>query len=302
MDKFNALELLGNKVIEFNIYNQDGDLLLKAGDVITPSIIMQFKYKDLYHDRIQCKYKAPEDSHIQSLISKEATSKLLNSTKKILELVFDDKSPEASVCEGVRDQILDEVSENLDKIDCIGQLRIFDEYTYSHAVNVSSMCSAMAMTIGMTEKEVEHIALGGLLHDIGKMKIPIEILHKPGKLTEEEFEIIKNHSMFGYSFLKEEMNMPEEIAIIALQHQEKYGGFGYPSNLKAEEISKPAQIASIVDVYDALVSTRPYKKAMPSHEAIRILIKDGSKAFNPSLLYKFIYLANYKDSTNVVIS
>jgi len=134
------------------------------------------------------------------------------------------------------------------------------------------------------------------------MKVSKAILNKPAKLTPEEFNEMKNHTIYGYKIIKEEMKLGDDIARVALEHQEKYSGLGYPSGLKGKEIHLNAQVAAICDVYDALVSERVYKKGMPSHEAIKIMLSEGSRSFNPFMLYKFVYLANFKDTTNLIVA
>lgn len=306
MKKISSLEFAGCEEFEFDIYDEDQNIIHKKGAQITPGLLLQLNYKEIYKKdatkitaNVKTTKAAPPPA---SVISEIATKSLLSNTRKILQNIMDDKQPDVSVCESTRDIVLDEVSEKIQKIDCIGQLRIFDEYTFSHTVNVSSMSSALGLILKLSEKELQDLALGALLHDIGKMKIPKSILHKPGKLTNEEFEEMKNHTTYGYEIITKEMLLPESIAKVALEHQEKYGGFGYPNGLKGDEISKFGHISAIADVYDALVSKRVYKEALPSHEAIKIMIADGSKCFNPGMLYKFIYLANFKNGSTLQVS
>ncbi|MCK7481203.1 MAG: HD domain-containing protein [Candidatus Moduliflexus flocculans] len=140
-----------------------------------------------------------------------------------------------SACETMRDTIVDEVASKVEKIDCIGQLRIFDEYTFSHILNVSSMSVALGLLLGLKEQDISSLAMGALLHDIGKMKIPKKILNKPSRLEPQEFEIMKNHAKLGYDYIKNEMKLSEKIAEVALDHQERYNGGGYPRGLKARK-------------------------------------------------------------------
>ena len=156
------------------------------------------------------------------------------------------------------------------------------------------------MKFDFSEKEIEEITLAGLLHDIGKSKIDKEILMKPKPLAPNELEIMKQHTIYGYDIIKNKLELPEKIALVALEHQEKYGGGGYPQKLKGKEISLFAQITSIADVYDALVSKRVYKDPMSPSDALKIMLSDGSKAFNPFILYKFVYLVNYRNSEELV--
>ena len=307
MKRISALELVGKTILDVDLYNINGELLYPVGTQLNPSLVMQMNYMQLFIKPEKKKtrlidedYKLEGEPEIKSIIPDDITENLVGNTKKILYDALDGKKPDINLCEATRDIILDEVSSKLEKADCIGQLRVFDHYTYSHTVNVSSMCSALGIMLGFGEEDLKKLALGGLLHDIGKMRVSKAILNKPDKLTPEEFNEMKNHTVYGYDIIKKELHLPEDIARVALEHQEKYGGMGYPGGLKGKEIHLYAQVAAICDVYDALVSQRVYKKAMPSHEAIKIMLSEGSRSFNPFMLYKFIYLANYKDTANLI--
>lgn len=311
MRRVMPLELVGYEKLDYDLYDEQGELIYKRGDELTPNLIMMMNFKKIYKrdepvsfdfDEHRYNKKHQGKLEFESAISKTATEYLVTSTKRILKDTVDNKTPDMSVCEAARDTIVAEVGEKLEKIECIGQLRIFDEYTFSHTINVSTMASALGLTLGLTEDEVKDLALGALLHDIGKMRIPKDVLNKPGKLDAEEFQLMKSHTLLGYQLITKEMNLSDRIAKVALEHQEKYGGGGYPNALKGKEISLFAQVTSICDVYDALVSRRVYKKPILSHDALKMMLSEGSVSFNPFMLYKFIYLANFKDTTNLVIN
>lgn len=154
----------------------------------------------------------------------------------------------------------------------IGTLKISDEYTFKHSVDVATMAMIVARKHGMSEHDVHEIGISGLLHDVGKSKIPNEILNKAGRLDEDEFAFMKQHSLFGYQILKEKDTISQEIALGVLQHHEKISGLGYPIGLSGDKICPYAKILSVVDVYDALVTERPYKKAFSQRDAIEIIM------------------------------
>ncbi len=309
MRRIIPLELAGNKCLEFDLYDENGEIILKKGDKLTSSVLMMLSYKKVFamekpvyeiNFDTDKPYIIPEGQETQSIISEKAASELIKNTKKILKASLEGKVPDITTCEKTRDIIVEEIGEKITKIDCIGQLRVYDEYTFSHTVNVSTLSSALAISLGLPESQVKDLALGALLHDVGKMRIPLQILNKPDKLTKEEFEIIKNHTVFGYQLIVSELKLSHNIAEIALHHQERYSGGGYPHGLAGNDISYFSQITCIADVYDALVSKRVYKDSILSHEALKIMTNEGSSSFNPSLLYKFVYLANYKDSAKYI--
>lgn len=154
----------------------------------------------------------------------------------------------------------------------ISTLKISDEYTFKHSVDVATMAMIVARKHGMNEHDVHEIGISGLLHDVGKSKIPNEILNKAGRLDEDEFAFMKQHSLFGYQILKEKDTISQEIALGVLQHHEKISGLGYPIGLSGDKICPYAKILSVVDVYDALVTERPYKKAFSQRDAIEIIM------------------------------
>ncbi|MDD3593950.1 MAG: HD-GYP domain-containing protein [Candidatus Gastranaerophilales bacterium] len=307
MRRISPLELVGKTILDVDIYDENGVVIYPMGLKLNPNIIMQMNYKQLFIKPVAKRGRLLEDDmeligepEIKSIIPQSITDNLVDNTKKILYKILDQKTPDMSVCEATRDIIVDEISDKLDKAECMGQLRVFDHYTYSHTINVSSMATALGMMLNFSEEDIKDLAMGGLLHDIGKMKVSKAILNKPDKLTPDEFTEMKNHTVYGYNIITKELKLKEDIARVALEHQEKYGGFGYPGGLKGKAIHLYAQVASICDVYDALVSERVYKKAMKSHEAIKIMLSEGSRSFNPFMLYKFIYLANYKDTSALI--
>ena len=154
----------------------------------------------------------------------------------------------------------------------VGALKISDEYTFKHSVDVATMSMIIAKQYGLPEKEVYEIGISGLLHDIGKTKIPNEVLNKAGKLTDEEFALMKKHSLFGYSILKEKSNISPAILLGVLQHHEKMDGRGYPIGVQENKLSEYARIISTADIYDALVTERPYKKAFSQRDALEMIM------------------------------
>ena len=168
--------------------------------------------------------------------------------------------------------LMKSISENDALAFDIGTLKVSDEYTFKHSVDVATIAMIIARKHGLPEKEIHEIGIAGLLHDLGKSQIPNEILTKAGRLNDEEFAIMKQHSLIGYKILKEKDNVSPAIALGVLQHHEKISGQGYPLGLTSDRISPYAKILSVADIYDALVTERPYKKAFSQRDAIEILM------------------------------
>jgi HD-GYP domain-containing protein (c-di-GMP phosphodiesterase class II) len=321
--RVNIKELEGKKIVEYDLYTENGKLVCPRGTPLTPGKILQLSYVKLYREKDSALVAAgsvqpsaptspplpplppvveaideilEEPPDFDSKIDEAIKREVLTSTRGFLKDIETGKSPDLAICEVTRDKLVEEVASKVEEVDYLGQLRMFDEYTYSHNVNVSALSVALGIRLGLDEKQIKDLALATLLHDIGKMRIPKEVLNKPGRLTEKEFEIMKLHAPLGSKIIKDELKLSPTIYRVALEHQERYSGSGYPRAIKEDEISFFAQICAIADVYDALCSKRVYKPARTSKESIKIMLSEGSKSFNPGLLYKFIQMCNYSDS------
>lgn len=177
-----------------------------------------------------------------------------------------------SAATSIADELLQSIEENDALAVDIGMLKVSDEYTFKHSVDVATISMVIAKKYGMNEKQIHAIGIAGLLHDVGKSKIPNEVLNKAGKLTDEEFAIMREHPVLGYRILMDKRDISEEIAQGVLQHHEKINGKGYPLGLKGEQISPYAKIISVADIYDALVTERPYKKPMTQRDAVEMIM------------------------------
>ena len=172
----------------------------------------------------------------------------------------------------ITDDLMRAISDNDAIAVDISALKVSDEYTFKHSVDVATMAMIVARQHGLPDEKVYEIGISGLLHDIGKSKIPNEVLNKAGKLTDEEFTLMKRHSLLGYDILKEKDNLSKPIKLGVLQHHEKNNGRGYPLGVKAEQIDLYAKIISVADIYDALVTERPYKKAFSPRDAVEMIM------------------------------
>jgi putative nucleotidyltransferase with HDIG domain len=184
--------------------------------------------------------------------------------------------------------IVDGILQNKDALAWLTKIKDKDEYTAEHSLNVSILSATFARHLGHDENDIKKIALGGLLHDVGKAKIPIEILNKEGRFTDEEFDIMKQHTVFGRNLL---MSMPKRdhfVIDIAHSHHERMDGQGYPRKLDASKIPYFAKIVAIVDAYDAITSSRCYDKGRASMEALDIIYKCKDTQFDAELALEFI--------------
>jgi putative two-component system response regulator len=166
-------------------------------------------------------------------------------------------------------------------------LDLREHETGFHSYRVTEYSLTLARKLGLPDKALSILAKGALLHDIGKIGIPDSILLKPGKLTDEEWKIMKMHPTMGYELLKK-IDFLEEAAEIVLSHHEHYNGKGYPRGLKGEQIPLGARIFSVVDALDAMTSNRPYRQALSFEEAIERIAKSSGSQFDPSIVRVFL--------------
>lgn len=191
------------------------------------------------------------------------------------------------------DHMLQEVNDLLSKtrnslhlLDMMQCLRGYDDMTYMHSMNVALICHIIGTWVGLPTDELNVLVTCGLLHDIGKLKIPAEIISKPGKLTDEEFELVRSHPRIGYDILRSK-DLDNRIKLAALQHHERFNGSGYPRHLNGPEISNFSSIVAIADVYDAMTSNRSYRKGICPFTVIATFEKE-KELYEPSLLYLFM--------------
>ncbi|HIJ82577.1 MAG: metal dependent phosphohydrolase [Magnetococcales bacterium] len=177
---------------------------------------------------------------------------------------------------------------NPDAILSLSLIKKRDEYTFMHSVNVGVFLMSFCRALKMKEETIIKVGVGGMLHDIGKMKTPESILNKAGKLTDEEFLIMKQHVTFSRQILEQTPGIPEISVFVAAQHHERFDGTGYPHGLKGDNINEFGQMAAIVDVYDAITSDRVYHKGNPPHVALKRMMDWSKNHFNPRLFQKFV--------------
>lgn len=187
------------------------------------------------------------------------------------------------------EEISNSVMRNPGALISIARLKNKDEYTYMHSVAVCALMISLARQLGMGEEVTRKAGLAGLLHDVGKMAIPDEILNKPGKLTDEEFNIVRNHPVAGYEILLESKGMDTVVLDVCRHHHEKVDGGGYPDDLKDDHLSIYARMGAVCDVYDAITSNRPYKEGWCPAESLRRMAewcKDGQ--FDSRIFQAFV--------------
>ncbi len=198
------------------------------------------------------------------------------------------KQVEMEQVEPVVENIIDSVFRNQDALLPLARLKDHDNYTFQHSVSVSALLVSFARGLKMERPIIKELAIGGLLHDVGKAKVPDEILNKPAKLTDAEFARMKSHVVQSILILQNTPGISQIALDVAGQHHERFDGTGYPNKLKGEEISIYGRMGAIVDVYDAITSDRCYHKGMAPTAALGRLLEWSKYHFDPELVRAYV--------------
>jgi len=199
--------------------------------------------------------------------------------------------------------IIEDLTNNSDLLINMVDLKNVSNYTYEHSVNVAIISLILGIELKLSRKELQVLFIGALLHDIGKTLIPKEIVNKKDELTEEEKEIMKKHPELGFSYLRENFNLSPRSNIIALEHHERVDGMGYPKGAIGRHIHMYAKIVAVADVFDAMTSDKPYKKALPTNEAIEYIMGNAGTQFDFKIVDIFSKkLMPYPNGTLVKLS
>ncbi|MDR0549616.1 MAG: HD-GYP domain-containing protein [Deltaproteobacteria bacterium] len=219
----------------------------------------------------------------------KAYNRALDTSKALVAACRMNKRIEVNEVQENVDELVESVSRNQDALTALIKLRRFDDYTYTHSLNVSVLSIASGKTLGLSDKELKILGLGTMFHDLGKCRIPAFILNKPSKLTDEEFVIMRNHAALSAEILIEQKLPVDDLVIkVARHHHERMDGSGYPDNLKGADIPHLATICGLSDVYDALTSDRVYHKGMLPHEALKFIYGLRGTHFQPEWVDRFV--------------
>ncbi|WP_393935266.1 HD-GYP domain-containing protein [Aeromonas rivipollensis] len=195
-----------------------------------------------------------------------------------------DITPLAAVAE----EMVDTMFTHGDAMLCLARIRAKDAYLMEHSMNVAILLANFGRYLGLERNVLKELTLGGLLHDVGKIMTPDEVLNKPGKLTDEEFGVMRQHVVHSYDILSNTAGITPTMLEVAANHHERLDGTGYPQRLKGDQLSLYTRMSGIVDVYDAVTADRVYKQGMQPTQAFRILLKGINQHFDAELVTKFI--------------
>ncbi|HHF3004256.1 TPA: HD-GYP domain-containing protein [Vibrio diabolicus] len=235
--------------------------------------------------KVQRAYRSRDVQHKRA---KKLIAEAKDLAQKLLNQTFEGKIIEVDEVEAWADDVIESVFIDSDALQCVSALRKKDSYLLEHSVNVACLLVSFGKYLGLDKQTLKQLAIGGIIHDVGKIKVDDKILHKPAKLTPEEFEHMKLHQVFAGEIILHIKGLSDVSRDVCLMHHEKLDGNGYPRGLKGDEIPIHGRMSCIVDIYDALTADRCYKKGMSSAEAFKILLSLTPFHLDADLVYKFI--------------
>ena len=301
--KIPVSQLKPDMIVADSVYTFNNQLIIQEGTKLSDKIITRLKFysvdvvrikvedstpdlmpteplkKELYHERLKGteEYKKfSEDIKIMTNQIKIIMQDIIGGSNKpdLISLYYEMNKAVSSSRNG------------LHVFDMLHCMHDYDDETYTHSVNVSVICKILATWLGFSARDIETATLCGLLHDIGKVTIPNDILSKPAKLNEEEYSTVKTHALRGYEILRPyDINI--HIKMSAMMHHERCDGSGYPMGLQGDQIDKFAKLVMIADVFDAMTSARVYRGPLCPFEVISVFESEGLTKYEPKYIMTF---------------
>ena len=305
MPRIMTKNLLPGMVTAEDVFSHNNQLILPKGLTLTDKAITKLEFYsisivNIREDSVEpTEEVAPEPTYSEKIRSSEEYIRFKKEYEEEMEEFKD--SVNDIITKNVIDtdalleqpeKLLEENSNGIHIFDMLHNMRMYDDPTYAHCLNVALICHVFGTWIKMDEADIKTLTLCGLLHDVGKLMVPESIISKPAKLTTEEYDIIKTHSLEGYNKLKT-MDIDDHIKNAALMHHERCDGSGYPFGLKTNRIDRFARIVSIADVYDAMTSARVYRGPLCPFQVISIFEQEGLQKYDPEYILIFLgYIVN----------
>lgn len=281
-----------------DIFNMNNQLIIPKGTKLDERMITRLRFYNIYGLSIfkdDGEKQVKEESYIEALRSSQDFKKFNRTYVDTVNKVEDNLN---SVIKGDSEINIDDLLSETDRIlkegrngahilEMLHGIRNYDDITYVHSLNVSLICNIFAGWLKLSHEDTRILTLGGLLHDIGKMLVPKDIITKAGRLTDEEYKIVKTHTIKGYQALKDQ-NIDVRVKYAALMHHERCDGSGYPNGFVSEQIDNYAKIIAIADVYDAMTSNRRYRDAICPFDVVENFERDGFLKYDPKYLMTFM--------------
>jgi HD-GYP domain-containing protein (c-di-GMP phosphodiesterase class II) len=269
-----------------DVFNKYGILLVSKNTILNDENIQKINVNHILLGKADICFENQDVSinEMSRVVIQEATEQV----EGIFNLVrYSKKIPILEVREKIIPSI-QQAAENPNIFQLFSQLQSRDDYTYRHNIGVGVIATLIGKWMNLSETMLSLLTLSATLHDVGKMKVPLDILNKPGRLTEEEFKHIKKHTIHGYDLIKSTIGLSHRTALVALQHHEREDGSGYPFQLKGEKIDLLSKIVGVADVFHAMTSNRVYHNASPFFHVMKQMNEDVFGKLNPEVVTTFV--------------
>lgn len=316
-------------VVAEDIYSANNQLIISNGTVLNRKIITRLRFYLV--NELLIVVESSKDQSEKPIIREDSYLQVIRNSiefkrfnEEFVECIGDFKTELNNIANGQEPidiakllehtaRILAESRNGIHVFDMLHCMREFDDLTYVHSINVALICNVFGNWLKMSQSEIDILTLSGLLHDIGKLKLPTHILNKPNILTTAEYTVVKTHTVKGYQILKHR-DLDKHVKYSTLMHHERCDGSGYPNAFHGASIDPFAKIVAIADVYDAMTSARVYRPALSPFEAISNFEAEGLQKYDPHYIITFlegivqcyigkrVRLSNYAEGTIILIN
>ena len=283
-------KLKAGMIVSQSIYNKRGGSYLVKGQPITMQYIRQLKKIGIPTITVtssdpNIKLPPPED-----IVQEKTRITAIETVFNAFQSIEKEGTLDVGAMQSITDNLVLDIIERKQNLVQLTDIRLHDTYTFAHSVNVAILSAMLGVLQGYSQKDLQLLTMGAMLHDVGKIDTPLELLNKPGRLTDVEFDTIKQHPGNGalrIMEMQDKLPWASTLASVAAEHHEHVNGKGYPRGLRGGQIHRYAKLVAIADVYDALTSVRPYKKAYPPSVAHNIMVRLNRGQFEPEALNTF---------------
>jgi putative nucleotidyltransferase with HDIG domain len=265
----------------------------------TEDAAAQLESANIKVGRVTMQERAPDEVSDASTLRK-MYAEAVSVASTVWENAKTEARPDPTQAQNMVDGLAQAVLQNRSALLALTALKDYDNYTFTHMVNVSILTMAQARGLGIDGPLLREFGLAALMHDIGKVKTPAEILNKPAKLTDEEFAIMKRHTVDGAEILRGTPDIPALAPVVAFEHHLRIDGTGYPEKVSRPSLNLATMLCGIADVYDAMRSQRKYQQAFPSDRILIVLQKNDGSQFDPHLVRRFVQLLGIYPVGNLV--
>lgn len=301
MQRLSLASLLPGMTVAGNVRDADGRLLVRNGMVLTDTNIK--KLNQLGIGSVYIKNPLFEAIDVPELVREDTRVRLIQTLQTVFTACQKSGDLDTYALRSEVKAMVDEIIANRDAMIHTADLRTYQDYVYAHSVNVAVIAVLIALSLDYNEAKLIDLAIGALLHDIGMLVVPKEILLKIGNLTPAESATVQDHARQGFEIIRKRRDVSTLAAHIAFQHHERVDGTGYPRRLKGDAIHEYARIVAAADIFDALIADRPYRKGLLPHEAYEIIMTLADKYIDKTILDIFLTnIAIYPVGTVVQLS